>query len=206
MANPEQPTIAILASGSGTTAEYVVHATLSGVLQANVGLVITNNSDAGILQRIARLNKQYHLSIESLHISGATHPGGPAQPGEQTDQEAEAIADACREFSLVALLGYMKKVRGGLLDRPTVNTHPGLLPETAGYHGIHVQERTLELGLPHSGQTLHFVNGNYDQGDIIAEHTVPVMPFDTPQTLFDAVQVTEKAHLPVDLNWLVQQL
>ena len=46
----------------------------------------------------------------------------------------------------------------------------------------------------------------YDSGEIIAVHPVPVMPGDTPESLFEAVQVTEKAHLPVDLDILLARM
>jgi phosphoribosylglycinamide formyltransferase-1 len=201
----ELPSIAILASGSGTTAEYVILATQTGVLQANVGLVVCNNAPAkaGIFGRVERLNDQYGLQIPALHISGKTHPLGAGKPGEQTLEESEAIAKLCREFSLVALLGYMKKVRGALLELPIVNTHPAPLPETAGMYGVHAQEHVLASGLGYSAQILHRVTGEYDDGEIIAEHRVPVKPGDTAESLFDAVQATEKAHLPVDLNNLL---
>ena len=195
-----RPKIALLASGGGTTAESIVHATQSGILRAEVGLVVTNNVAAGVIGRIARLNTQYDLKIPVEHISGKTHPGDPGMAGEQTLEESEAIARLCRGFSLVSLVGYMKKVRGPLLTQKLVNTHPGPLPETAGTYGIHAQERVLELGLSHSAQTLHLVDNDYDHGRILMAHAVPVMPDDTPETLFDAVQGTEKAHLAADLN------
>jgi phosphoribosylglycinamide formyltransferase 1 len=141
-----------------------------------------------------------------VHISGLTHPGKPGEKGEQTLEESDAITKLCEGFDLVALLGYMKKVRGSLLDLAVVNTHPGPLPETAGLHGIHIQERVLELGLTHSAQTLHYVVGEYDSGKIIAAHPVPVVPGESAESLFDAVQVTEKAHLPVDLDMLLARM
>jgi len=207
VATGKAPRIVILASGSGTTAEYVVHATETGVLAARVALVVSNNPNAGVFERVRRLNAQYGLDIQTAHISSRTHPGDAGQLGEQTLEESEAIAQLCNlqgaSAGLVLLAGYMKKLRGSLLELPVVNTHPGPLPETAGYHGVHVQERVLELGLAHSAQTLHWVDGTYDTGPIIAANPVPVMADDTPESLFDAVQVTEKSHLPVDLNVLL---
>lgn len=200
----ERPKIAILASGSGTTAEYVIHATQTGVLQANVGLVISNNSNAAVFGRVARLNQQYGLDIAMRHISGKTHPGGFAGEGMQTDQEAEDIAGLCSAFDMAVLLGYMKKVRGPLADRQrAVNTHPGPLPATEGCIGKQAQQVVLDLGLAHSAQTLHWVSEEYDQGDVIAAHQVPVQPGDTAEALFDAVQATEKSWVPVDLGTLL---
>lgn len=211
----EKPSIAILASGGGTTAEALIHATQTGMVDADVKLVIASKPDTGIFGRIDRLNKQYRLGIKALHISGLTHPDGAGKRGEQTMAESSAISDEIdkHDISLVALLGYMKKVRGPLLERygslpghesifqaRLINTHPGPLPQTRGLAGLSAQEKVLELGMAHSAQTLHVVAEDYDTGVIYAEHCVPVMPGDTADSLFAAVQATEKAHLPADIN------
>lgn len=213
MPEPLKPRIAILASGSGSTAEAFVHATQDGRVSAEIGLVVCNNppGKAGIYSRIERLNNEYGLDIPVLRISGITHPNGPGEKGEQTLEESEAITLAISEAecSFVALMGYMKKVRGVLLETygwqpwmhsPTqarmINTHPGPLPQTQGLFGIHVQEKVLESGLGYSAHTVHVVSDEYDQGGILDETRVPVEPDDTAALLFDRVQQVEKANLP----------
>ena len=222
MSERHTPTIAILASGSGSTAEAFIHATQRGVLDADVGLVVCNNSPekAGIYDRIDRLNQQYKLDIPVLRISGVTHPEGPGVRGEQTLEESEAIAQAIHEANcaLVSLMGYMKRVRGALLDEygwkpwmgsPTqarmINTHPGPLPETQGLFGIHVQEKVLEIGLGYSAHTVHMVSEEYDQGRIIEETQIPVQPSDTPETLFERVQEVEKSQLPLVIRYCLSE-
>lgn len=204
MPSSRSPRIAIMASGSGTTAEAVIHATQTNVLPARIGMVITNNPNVGVIARVDRLNEQYGLRIAVHHISGRTHPGDPGMQGEQTLEEADAIAALCANVDLVAMLGYMKKVRGAALDLPLVNSHPGPLPETAGLFGVHVQEHVLALGLHYSAHTVHRVDGDYDHGDIIIAHSVPVVEGDTAAELSAAVQATEKALLPVDLAWILR--
>lgn len=204
MGEQRRPGIAVLASGSGSTVEAFVHATEAGIVDAQVGLVISNNSTAGVFNRIRRLNRQYGLSIRTKHISGLTHPCGSGKRGEQSLAESEAIAAELykESFALVALMGYMKKIRGALLDigLPVVNTHPGPLPQTKGLFGVHVQEAVLEQGLDYSAQTFHLVAEEYDDGPVIAVHRVPVLASDTPDSLFESVQLTEKAYLPIDIN------
>lgn len=218
---PDRPGIAILASGSGTTAEAFIHATYTGAVDAEVQLVIASKPDAGIFNKIKRLNMRYDSDIQALHISNLTHPDRPGRQGEQTLAESAAIRDeiAKRNIALVALMGYMKKVRGPLLEdygslpdhklifeARMVNTHPGPLPETRGLAGIGAQKKVLELGLDHSAQTLHVVTEEYDAGAIYAERRVPVIPGDTAESLFEAVQATEKAYLPSDIgSFLVAQ-
>jgi hypothetical protein len=60
--------IGILASGSGTTAEYVIRATQTGVLNAEVQMVISDKEEAGVFDRVGRLNDQYGLGIDVAHF------------------------------------------------------------------------------------------------------------------------------------------
>lgn len=211
----DRPKIAILASGSGTTAESLIHATQSGVLNANVVLVISNNEDAGVFNRVKRMNTQYDLNIQTMHINGVTHPDDAGAKGEQTLTESAAINGAAKNagVDLILLLGYMKKIRGDLLaeyggltehtsiyQARMLNTHPGPLPESAAQFGRGVQQIVLDTNLGYSAQTLHVVTEQYDMGQTVAVHRVPVLSDDTADTLFDSVQLTEKAYVPVDVE------
>lgn len=196
----DRPRIAILASGSGTTAEALIHATQNGVLNADVCLVITNKPDAGILQKVERFNAM-GLNIKSLVINATTHPG-IAGKGEQTPAEAQAIYDAITSASvdLVLLLGYLRKVVEPLLSLRILNTHPGLLPATRGLHGEGVQQFVIDNHHEFTGQTLHEVIAEYDSGRVIAEHKLPVLPADTVDSLNASVQLMEKAYISVDVD------
>lgn len=211
-----RPTIAILASGSGSTAEAFIIATRNGRVNAEVGLVICNNppEKAGIYERIGRLNQKYGSSIEIVEISSRTHPKGNVGRG-QTLSESTAICEKIYrgKFNHVALMGYMKIIRGDLIEEygwhphyksvyqaRMSNTHPGPLPETADTYGLFASARVLELGLPTSKHTVHVVAAGVDRGPIIAEHLVSVYDSDSAQDLFDRVQEIEKATLPAALN------
>lgn len=218
-----------MASGSGSTAEAFIHASQEGIVDAEVGLVICDKEDAPIFGRIARLNSEYNLDIQTRLINAKLFPKG-RQPRGQTMGEAEEI---CRvvstgEFSLVALMGYMRIVadegdlmrqwgwlpefaarndyKDGIFFARMLNTHPGILPETADTYGILTQKRVLELGLSATAQTLHAVAAGIDTGPIYKENGVPVYTTDDPQKLFERVQRVEKAMLPIDIdNFLKQQ-
>jgi phosphoribosylglycinamide formyltransferase-1 len=198
----------------------LIHATQNGVLNADVCLVISNNQDAGVFDRIKRLNAEYDLNIQTLHINGVTHPGGAGNRGEQTLDESAAINEAAKkaDVDLILLLGYMKKVRGALLEEfgglpnhtsiyqaRMLNTHPGPLPESAAQFGRGVQQIILDTHLGYSAQTLHVVTDEYDMGQTIALHRVPVLEGDTADSLFDAVQLTEKAYVPVDVETFLNE-
>jgi len=216
------PRIAILASGGGSTAEAFIHATQDGRVAAEVVLIVCSNppEKAGVFERVRKLNALYHLNIQITMINAATHPGGKAERG-QTDEESAAICTMidASDITHVALMGYMRIVRGELAERygwqphfssiyqaRMSNTHPGSLPETEDTYGIHTQEKVLAMGLPSSKHTFHLVAAGIDRGPIIAEHPVEVMPNDTPQDLFDRVQLVEKTYLPGAINkFLIDQ-
>ncbi|MEK9196029.1 MAG: formyltransferase family protein [Patescibacteria group bacterium] len=202
-----RPKIAILASGSGTTAEAFIVAGAAGKIEAQVGLVICSKKSAGIFDRVERLNSEYGLNIKCVHIGKENYP-------DSSDEE-NAILNmlSTEEFDLIALMGYMRKIGPNIVSKygwrsnytspyqaMMLNTHPGLLPESAGMYGRNVQQYTLDSNLSFGGQTLHVVSEGYDEGPIIAEHRVPVAPGDTADTLFAKVQDTEKKYLSEDID------
>lgn len=216
------PRIAILASGGGTTAEAFIRAGQAGEINVDVGLVIISRQEAGVFQRIKSLNKEFGLDIETVLINHKTHPaadGENVNRGDQTAGEEAAILAKllAGNFDLIALMGYMKRVGPNLIEAfgwlpeytsvfqaKMVNTHPGLLPDTKGFYGLHIQEYVLEHHLPYGGQTLHVVSEKYDDGPIIAEHKVMVEPGDTAEKLFARVQAVEKKYLPMDIEDFIQ--
>lgn len=216
------PRVAILASGSGTTAEAFIRASVRGDILAVPELVVASRSNSGIIQRVENLNEELDLNIRCIVISSKTHPAAHAEhvgQGEQTAAEEAALLAtlAAGSYDLIALMGYMKKIGPALIEAfgwlPTyssifqakmVNTHPGLLPDTKGFYGINIQKYVLDNGLPYGGQTFHVVSDNYDEGPIIAEHKVPVEEGDTPESLFDLVQEVEKKYLPNDIDEFIK--
>lgn len=213
-----KPRIAIMASGSGTTAETFIRANQRGEINVDIGLVIVSRKNAGIFKRIDNLNKELGLNIRTVLINHHTHPASLTEHvglGELTAGEEAAITAALlsEPFDLIALMGYMKKISPGLIEAfgwlphyksafeaQMLNTHPGLLPDTAGFYGLQIQEYVLDHRLPYSGQTLHAVSEEYDAGPVIAEHKVEVMTDDTPESLFARVQAIEKQYLPKDIE------
>lgn len=207
-----RPKIAILASGSGSTAEAFIRATQDGRVNAKVSLVICNNppEKAGIYSRITRLNKKYGIDIKTVQINGQTHPGGKVDRGQTLD-ESKAICERLKKGGIthVALMGYMKQVRGALVEEygwrsdytsiyqaRMTNTHPGPLPETEDTYGLNTSQKVLDLGMNESRHTVHLVSDGIDAGPVIAEHPVEVLEGDTAQNLFDRVQIVEKVALP----------
>jgi phosphoribosylglycinamide formyltransferase-1 len=214
--------IAVLASGGGTTAEAFIRASSEGKISVDVAVIIVSREDTGIFERIYNLNKELNLDIKTKLINTHTHPAEKNEVlvhGQQSLAEQHAIEDAIElaKVDLVALMGYMKLVGSELIEAygwlpsynsmyqaKMVNTHPGLLPDTKGMYGQKIQEYVLEHELPYGGQSLHLVSEDYDDGPIIAEHRVPVEPGDTPDSLFNRVQIVEKKYVPIDIEAFIE--
>ncbi len=224
-----KPRVAIFASGGGTTFQAVADALSEGLADFEIALVISDHEDAGVLERVARANKDYGFKIKVEIINKKRFPEGVQGRG-QTRAEAEATIQALKKHKIdhLALMGCMRIIapqvieaygwkpefakkdpehRGLYLARMS-NTHPGILPATTDTYGIHTQEKVLELGMQETAQTFHVVAAGVDTGPVIAENLVRAFPpskypkdmADTPEKLFARVQRIEKAHLPLDLD------
>ncbi len=177
--------LGILVSGRGSNMCAIVDACEQGRLDATVALVLSNNADSQALST-AR-DKQ----IQTLHLSSRTHP--------DTEKLDAAMLAALREadVELVVLAGFMKKIGPRVLagyKGRIINIHPSLLPAYGGQgmFGIHVHEAVLDNNEKQTGVTIHLVDADYDQGDILAQQSVLVKQDDAPETL--AARVLEVEH------------
>ncbi|MDB6080383.1 MAG: Phosphoribosylglycinamide formyltransferase, partial [Akkermansiaceae bacterium] len=120
-----------------------------------------------------------------------------------THPEADALDRAMlevleeHEVELIVLAGFMKKIGPRVLEAfegRILNIHPSLLPKFGGrgMFGQHVHRAVLAAGETVTGVSIHLVNGEYDQGRILAQAEVPVIDGDTVETL--AARVLEREH------------
>ena len=173
--------LAVLASHEGSTLQALIDACAAQTLDAEVVLVVSNNSKAGALRRAVAAN------IDTRHISIKTH-GSEAAANQAI---AQALSDTKADW--VLLLGYMKKMGEAIL-RPfsgrIINTHPALLPDFGGqgFFGRKVHEEVHAAGVNETGATLHIVGQDYDTGPIIAQIRVPVLSGDD----IDAIELRVK--------------
>ncbi|MCL2038091.1 amidophosphoribosyltransferase [Candidatus Saccharibacteria bacterium] len=213
--------IAIFASGAGSTAEAIIRAARHNEINGRVKLIITNNPDAAVLSRVRKLNEELGLEIQTYIINSKTYPPTGREKierGGQTRAEQTAILDVLKKakIDLVLLLGYMRKIGPEIVKEygwrksyrsphqaRMLNTHPGLLPDTAGMMGLGAQEFVVDSGASVAGQTLHVVSDLYDEGPIVAFHTLAVQENETAEDLFARVQVLEKASLPTDIKQFI---
>ena len=168
--------IGVLASHGGSNMQAIIDNIEAGELEAEIVLVISNNSGSGAIQRALR------HGLPWAHLSGATHP----DPGtlDQAIRDALLVAGA----HVVVLAGYMKKIGPETLsafEGRMLNIHPALLPRHGGpgMYGIRPHEAVLAAGDEESGVTVHIVTEEYDQGPILRQRRVPVHIDDTPHDL-----------------------
>ena len=177
--------LAVLASHEGSTLQALIDACAAQSLDAEVVLVISNNSKSGSLRRAAAAN------IDTRHISTKTHGS------EDTANHAITYALADAEVDWVLLLGYMKKMGEEILSRFSgriINTHPALLPNFSGqgFFGRKVHEAVHAAGVSMTGATLHLVGCEYDTGPVIAQIQVPVLPGDNVDAIEQRVKTAER--------------
>jgi phosphoribosylglycinamide formyltransferase 1 len=180
--------IAVLASHVGTNLRALTAAAREGSNSFDVVLVISNNSRSGALAHARE------LGIPVLHMSGRTHP----EPDVLDQHMLAALRD--RGIELVVTAGYMKKIGPAVLGEykgRIINIHPALLPRHGGpgMYGRFVHEAVLASGDTVSGATVHELTATYDEGPIIAQRQVPVLPGDTPDDLAARVLPVEHALL-----------
>ncbi len=177
--------IGVLASHEGSVLQAVIDACASSRIAAQVVVVISNNSNAGALMRAT------DAGIATAHLSSTTHADPVALD--------RAICDSLmqRNVDLVLLAGFMKKLGPETLRKFSgriVNTHPALLPKFGGkgYYGRRVHEAVIAAGERESGATVHWVDGDYDTGPVLAQKKVAITSADTAESLELKVKALER--------------
>jgi phosphoribosylglycinamide formyltransferase 1 len=177
--------IAVLASGGGSNLQALVdrfHGNASA--PARVELVVASRSGIGALERAER------AGIPTVVLD---------EPENASQDLREGLAGAAIE--LIVLAGYLRQVPGDVVERyrgRILNVHPALLPGFGGQgmYGMRVHRAVLAAGVRVTGATVHLVDEKYDEGPILAQWPVPVLPGDTPETLAARVLRVEHLLLP----------
>jgi phosphoribosylglycinamide formyltransferase-1 len=177
--------IAVLASHEGSLLQAVLDACRTRQIEAEVALVISNNSASGALRRA------HAAGIVAAHLSSSTH----RDPAELDRAICERLASA--EVDLVVLAGYMKRLGPrtlGCFKGRILNTHPALLPKFGGrgFFGRRVHEAVIGAGERESGASIHWVEGDYDTGPLLRQATLPIEPGESAASLEDRVKALER--------------
>mgnify|MGYP001619257504 CR=1 FL=1 len=175
--------IAVAVSGRGSNLQALIDAIADRRLDAEIVLVASSRPDAPALER-ART---------------ARIPTGvfPVKRGAREQAQA-AMGHAIRNAGarLVVLAGYDRILADAFWDAlgatPVINIHPSLLPAFGGLDNMKVHEAVIASGVNETGVTVHRAHrGKLDEGEIVLQRRVPVLPEDTPETLAARVLAVE---------------
>ena len=173
--------LGVMCSGNGTNFENIVRT----CRYDEVVLMIHNKKKCGALKRAAKF--------------GINHCYVNAKDEDQMVKLFEVY-----KVDLIVLAGYMRVIQNpDAFSAPIINVHPSLLPK---YKGLHAVEQAMESGDKITGCTVHYVNEEFDGGDIILQGEVPILPEDTVESLTKAIQRMEYAILPAAIENVKQQL
>lgn len=177
--------IAIFASGSGSNAENIANY-FKDSNTIDVSLIVSNKQDAYVLERARK------LGIEAFTFS--------KNEFETTDNVVNLLR--LKDIDFIVLAGFLLKVPENLLKaypHKIINIHPALLPKFGGkgMYGDNVHKAVVEAKESESGITIHYIDENYDEGDIIFQAKCPVLPEDTYEDIAKKVHILEYTHFPI---------
>lgn len=183
---------AIFASGSGTNAENLIKY-FANDPRIKIKLVITNNSEAGVIERAGKYKKNIQIiSKEALN--------------SYSDKIIEFLRT--EKIDLIILAGFLLKIPEVFIKafpNKIVNIHPALLPKYGGkgMYGMNVHNAVIQNKEKESGITIHFVNEEYDKGEIILQEKCVVEANDTPESLAKKIHDLEYAFFPKAIEKLI---
>jgi len=176
--------IVLLASGSGSNVENIA-TYFEHNPNITIAAVLTNKRDAKVIDRCNRLN------INALYFN------------KKAFYKSDCVLNILKslEPDLVILAGFLWKIPQNLVmafPNQIINIHPALLPKYGGkgMYGMNVHKAVKENKDAETGITIHYVNENYDEGAIIHQAKVSVLPEDSVNTIADKVHLLEYEYFP----------
>jgi phosphoribosylglycinamide formyltransferase-1 len=185
--------IVLFASGSGTNAENIIRH-FKATKTASVEAVFTNKADAQVIQRA----EKYQV---------------PSQVFSKNDLETGKVLQEINiiQPDLIVLAGFLLKFPETIVAAypdKIINIHPALLPKYGGkgMYGMHVHQAVVENKESKTGITIHYVNENYDEGNIIFQKEVTVLISDTPEVVAAKIHELEQDHFPAVIEKLITNI
>jgi phosphoribosylglycinamide formyltransferase-1 len=182
--------IVVFASGSGTNAENVIKY-FSAKNTGNVVAVFTNNANAKVIER-----------AKNLDVTTIIFPKDDLNSGKVLQNLNSFQPD------LIVLAGFLLKFPENIIEaypNQIVNIHPALLPKYGGkgMYGMYIHKAIVENNEKETGITIHYVNENYDEGNIIFQQTVGLSETDTPDDVAAKIHTLEQKHFPEEIEKLL---
>ncbi len=189
--------IGILSSHNGSGFDTIQKACEEKILDAQVVLVISNNSNAKVIEKACKKD------VPNFIINANRFP---------TENLDVKITNLMKEFKVdyIFLSGYMKKIEKNLVttfENKIINSHPALLPKFGGkgMYGTFVHEAVISAKEKESGCTIHFVNENYDEGKFILQKSIKLDEDETVNSLEEKIKTLESQTIVEALKTLTNK-
>ena len=192
MMSEAQKRVAIFVSGTGTNCENIIRY-FAGSEVVNIALVVSNKSDAPALEKARRLGVPTEVVSKS----------------QLSDNSFMLPLLRERDIHFIVLAGFLLMIPDYLIaayPRRIINLHPSLLPKFGGkgLYGHRVHEAVKAAGETETGMTVHYVTGECDGGEIIAQYKTAISPEDTPEDIAAKENLLEMRYYPLVIKQVLQ--
>ena len=182
--------IVIFASGSGTNAENIIKY-FGNKDSGTVVAVFTNNPNAKVIDRA----KKYQVPTEIF---------------SKEELKESKVLQKINNFKpdWIILAGFLLKLPESIIEafpNKIINIHPALLPKYGGkgMYGMNVHKAVVENKEKKTGITIHFVNENYDEGNIIFQKEVALNGTDSAENVAEKIHELEQRYFPEVIEKLI---
>ena len=183
--------IALFASGNGTNVQRIAEY-FAGSNDISIKLIVCNKATAYVVERAKK------LQIDTLIIDKTMF--------YQSDEVVKIVQKL--EINLIVLAGFLWLIPHNLIKafpKRIINIHPALLPNYGGkgMYGMHVHNAVVANGEQYSGISIHYVNENYDEGDIIFQKKCVLSSGDTAEDVAQKVHALEYTYYPEIIKQII---
>lgn len=190
--------IAVLVSGGGTNLQALIdeESRLGKDCPYHIALVVSSTKNAYAIERSEKAN--IHTEIASPFSVMGKEVAQNASIEEKRLAVSNKVLELCKNHKIdaIVLAGFLTVLSGKIVEDfsgKIINLHPALLPKFGGVGmwGHNVHEAVLAAGETESGCTVHLVDAGCDTGKILLQRKVPVLPSDTPESLYARIAPVE---------------
>ena len=204
--------IAVLVSGGGTNLQALIDFEKQNEdCPYKIVVVMSDHKDAYAIERAKNANIPVEL-VSPYAVMGA-EVAKAASREEKRNAVSDKVLEYCKKYNVDAVVnaGWLTVLSSKIIteyEGKMINLHPALLPKFGGVGmwGHHVHEAVLAAGEKESGCTVHLVDGGCDTGKILVQKKVPVLPDDTPDSLYARIAPEEHKAMVEGLCILSQML
>jgi phosphoribosylglycinamide formyltransferase-1 len=176
--------LALFASGSGSNVMNILNY-FKGHQQVEIVFVLTNNPHALVVEKAQAFGVRVDVLSNEIVENGAI------------------LSTICETASIdyIILAGYLRKIPADFIQnypQKIINIHPSLLPKFGGkgMYGDNVHKAVLAESAQETGISIHFVNEEFDKGELIAQFSCEVSVNDTLVTLKEKIHALEQFNFP----------